>query len=69
MRHAAAHIDLLATRLLALGVPRLSLAGGLAPHIAGLLSDTTRERLVPPKGDALDGALLLAYAAALSSAA
>jgi len=69
MRNAAAHIDLLATRLLALGVPRLSLAGGLAPHIAGLLSNTTRERLVPPKGDALDGALLLAYAAALSSAA
>jgi glucosamine kinase len=69
MRNAAAHIDVLAARLLALGVPRLALAGGLAPHIAGFLSDTTRERFVPPKGDALDGALLLAYAAALSSAA
>jgi glucosamine kinase len=69
MRLGAAHIDAIAARLIALGVPRLSLAGGLAPHVASFTSETTRQRLVAPKGDALDGALLLAQAAALSSAA
>jgi len=69
MRLAAAHIDALAARLIARGAPRLSLAGGLAPHIASLMSEATRASLVPPQGDALDGALLLARAAALSAAA
>jgi len=69
MRLAAAHIEAIAARLLALGVPRLSLAGGLAPHIVAFLSATTRTRLVPPQGDALDGALLLARATELATAA
>jgi len=69
MRLAAAHLDAIAARLLALGVPRLSLTGGLAPDMTAFLSATTRTRLVPPQGDALDGALLLARATELASAA
>jgi glucosamine kinase len=69
MRLATAHIETIAARLVALDVPRLSLSGGLAPHIVAFLSATTRARLVPPRGDALDGALLLARASELASAA
>ena len=69
MRLAAAHIDAIAARLLELDVPRLSLTGGLAPHMAAFLSTTNRARLVPPLGDALDGALMLARATELASAA
>jgi glucosamine kinase len=64
MRLAGRHIDALAARLAALGVARLALAGGLAPHVEPWLSDATRRRLVSPEGDALEGALWLARAAA-----
>jgi glucosamine kinase len=60
MRLAAGHIDALAARLLALGPPRLSLVGGLAPHVSGWLAPETLQALVPPTGDALSGALRLA---------
>jgi glucosamine kinase len=66
---AAAHIDAIATRLIALGVPRLSLMGGLAAHVEDMLPMTTRRQIVKPLGDPLDGALLLARAAAQSAAA
>jgi glucosamine kinase len=69
MHLAAGHIDTIATRLIELGVPRLSLMGGLAPHIEGLLPAIIRRHLATPLGDALDGALLLARAAAAQSAA
>jgi glucosamine kinase len=69
LRLAATQIDAVATRLVALGVPRLSLMGGLAPHIEGLLPMIIRRHLARPLGDALDGALLLARAAAAQSAA
>ena len=69
MRLAASHIDAIATRLIELGVPRLSLMGGLAAHIEGLLPTIIRRHLEKPMGDALDGALLLARAAAAQSAA
>jgi glucosamine kinase len=64
MQMAAHHIDRLAERLIAVGAQRLSLAGGLAKHVAPWLSPITRSHLVPPKGDALDGALHLARQAA-----
>lgn len=64
MRLAAGHIDALAARLAAHGAERLALAGGLAESIGPWLSRETRERLVAPAGDALDGALQLARAAA-----
>ena len=69
LRLAAAHVDAIARRLIELGVPRLSLTGGLAAHVEGLLPETTRQHLVRPLGDPLDGALILARAAALSAAA
>lgn len=40
--------------------PRISLVGGLAAPLQPFLSQTTRARLQPPLGDALDGALVLA---------
>jgi glucosamine kinase len=60
LRNAAHHIDVIAQRLAALGVPRLALAGGLASSIEPWLAPATQELLVPPKGDALSGALQLA---------
>jgi glucosamine kinase len=60
MRSAAVHINALAARLGAFGTPRLALVGGLAASIEPYLSSETRERLVPPQGDALSGALRLA---------
>jgi glucosamine kinase len=66
MQSAAAHIDTVAARLRTLGVPRLSLMGGLADSILPFLSHQTRSGLVAAKGDALDGALQLARAEAAS---
>jgi glucosamine kinase len=60
MTRAARHVDVLAARLTALGAPRLALMGGLATHLAPLLSPTARRTLVCPAGDALSGALQLA---------
>jgi glucosamine kinase len=61
---AAGHVDALGARLVAFGAHRLVLAGGLAKHIEPWLADETRRHLVQPTGDALDGALRLAGAAA-----
>jgi glucosamine kinase len=61
MARAAAHVDTMATRLLELGACRLALMGGLAAHVAPLVSGATRQRLVSPAGDALSGALRLAH--------
>jgi glucosamine kinase len=69
LRLAAAHLDVIAARLIALGAPRLALSGGLGSRIADFLSAATHRRLVAPQGDALDGALLLARATALAAAA
>ena len=66
LRLAGRHIDTLAHRLVAFGVDRLSLTGSLATAIEPWLEDTTRHRLVVPVGDAVDGALRLARAAAES---
>lgn len=60
MRSAAADAALLAEALLATGVSRLVLMGGLAPHIRPWLSDPLQAKIVEPAGDALDGAILLA---------
>jgi glucosamine kinase len=64
MREAAAHIDALVMRLRVLGAQRVALMGGLAKAIETRLPAETRRRLVQPDGDALDGALRLAGAAA-----
>ena len=59
----------LAARLVALGVDRLALVGGLAGPMRSWISASTEARLVAPAGDALDGALQLARTAAESVAA
>jgi glucosamine kinase len=69
MQRAARHVDALAARLIALGARRISLVGGLALHMKPWVSDHTQAHLVPPAGDALDGALQLARVAAESVAA
>jgi glucosamine kinase len=45
LRLAAAHIDAIATRLIALGVPRLSLMGGVAAQVEDMLPTTTRRQI------------------------
>ena len=64
MQAAGEHVDRLAERLIALGVQKLALMGGLAPIMVDWISPTTRKHLVRPEGDALDGALRLARSAA-----
>ena len=66
LRLAGGHIEGLAQRLVALGVDRLSLAGGLAPAIEPWLSHATQRHLVAPEGDTVAGALQLARNAAES---
>ena len=60
MRMGAKHIDWIAARLVALGAPRLALSGGFAETMARWLNPVTEERMIRPKGDAMDGALRLA---------
>src|SRR5215471_2534460 len=68
LRLAGGHVDALAQRLIDFGVDRLSLVGGLATWIEPWLADSTRHRLVAPRGDAVAGALQLARNAAESLA-
>ncbi|MBA3518842.1 MAG: N-acetylglucosamine kinase [Rhizobiales bacterium] len=48
------------TRLLDAGAPSVCLLGGLAGVLEAWLPPPLRERLTSPKGDAMDGAILLA---------
>jgi glucosamine kinase len=66
MQMAAAHIDRLAARLIALGVARLALVGGFASALQPWLAAETKSRLIEPAGDAVDGALTLARSTAES---
>jgi glucosamine kinase len=69
MRSAAGHIDALAARLLSADVRPLAMFGGLADTMAQWVSSDTRMHLIQPAGDALDGAIQLARAAAESQKA
>ncbi len=60
MQASAAEATLLADALLATGISRLALMGGLAPHIRPWLPTQLQDTIVEPAGDALDGAILLA---------
>lgn len=57
---AAGQLDALVRALIDRGVTRIALLGGLASAIEEWLSPDVRRRLVPPAGDGLAGALLLA---------
>lgn len=64
MQMGAGYIDTLAKQLVSAGGDRLALMGGLAEHMEPWLAEETRRHLVRPAGDALDGAIRLAAAAA-----
>jgi glucosamine kinase len=65
---SAGHIDTLTARLRSLGVARIALFGGLAGSILPWLAPETRECLVEPKGDAVQGALEIAIASEMAPA-
>lgn len=57
---AAQHVERFIETIFERGAPRCALAGGLAPRMKNWLRARTVERLSEPKGDPLDGALMLA---------
>ena len=57
---AAGHVERFIEKIFERGAPACALLGGLAPRLRPWLRDRTVARLTEPKGDALDGALLLA---------
>lgn len=63
MQDAAAGAARIATRLLELGAPALCLFGGLSEPLKPWLPPPIQETVVPPKADALDGAILLGRSA------
>lgn len=65
MQRAARHIDVIAARLVHLGVPRLSIMGGLAGKLSPFFATETLAAVVEPVGDALSGALHLARVGAI----
>ncbi len=64
LRRAADDLAAMARRLRELGAPTVSLVGGLSTPLLPWLPDDIRRALAPPKGDAMDGALILARRAA-----
>lgn len=57
---AAGHIERFIETIFKAGAPACALAGGLAPRMRPWLRLRTLELLTEPRGDALDGALMLA---------
>ena len=57
---AAADAALIITRLLDVGAPSVCLLGGLAEPLSAWLPPPLKARLSAPRGDAMDGALLMA---------
>jgi glucosamine kinase len=68
MGEAAGEIDALVRRLIACGVPRVALLGGLSSAMEPWLAGDVRSCLTPPEGDAVDGALHLARREAMRRA-
>ncbi|MDB5366551.1 MAG: ATPase [Rhodospirillales bacterium] len=66
VQQGAARLDAHIERLRQLGAPHICLMGGAASAIEPFLSPPARAALVQAKGDAMDGALLLARRAARS---
>lgn len=62
---AAAHaVARLAKELIARGAPSVALVGGLARPLTPFMPDDLKPRLIAPKRDALDGAIMMARRAA-----
>jgi glucosamine kinase len=66
VRDAAEQIDELVRRLVECEAPRVALLGGLASPMQPWLAPDVQRRLVPPEGDAIDGALRLARRAVVN---
>lgn len=64
---AAEQIGAMVRYLIAQGAPRVALLGGLAPAMEPWLPEDVQRHLVPPEGDALDGAMHVARARQLAS--
>jgi glucosamine kinase len=60
IEHAAEGAARIADRLLAVGAPGICLLGGLGAPLRPWLPRRIQDKLVAPKGDAMEGALLLA---------
>jgi glucosamine kinase len=60
MTEAAAGVVKIITRLLKVGAPSVCLIGGIAEPLSKWLPAPIRARISTPRGDALDGALLMA---------
>jgi glucosamine kinase len=60
LRQTAAEATMLINRLIELGAPKIAMIGSIFPRILPWLPDEVRPRLVEPRGDALDGAILMA---------
>jgi glucosamine kinase len=60
IRQSAAEAEILLNGLLELGAERFVLMGGLARHIERFLAQEWGNRIVAARGDALDGAVLMA---------
>ena len=65
VRDAAEQIDELVRRLAECGASRIALLGGLASSMQPWLAPDVQRRLVPVEGDAVDGALHLAWQAVM----
>lgn len=63
LTEAAADATRILARLIEAGAPSVCLVGGLAPRLAPWLPPPIRQRLSPPRADAMDGAILMARAA------
>jgi glucosamine kinase len=60
LTEAATEIARIAERLLAVGAPALAMLGGLAEPLRPWLPEALAARLVAPRADAMEGAILLA---------
>lgn len=60
LHDAAAHVERMMARLLALGFSRIAMVGGIAAQMTPWLPAALRERLCPAHSDASDGAILMA---------
>jgi glucosamine kinase len=63
LSEAAADAARIALRLLATGAPSVCLLGGLAGTLAPWLPPPVKQHLAAPRGDAMDGAILMAESA------
>lgn len=59
IRQSAEQVDMLIASLVKAGAEKVVLVGGLSEPISPWLSSTSQKSLAAPKGDALDGAILL----------